>query len=330
MRTAPPTVPGMLTPNSRPESPNEAARADACGRRAPPPQTRRSPSCSIRARSPSSFITSPRTPVVRNQQVRPRPDHSYLQAFLGRPSAAGSRAVPRTRRRRRTPPARRCGWSSAGRAESRARLPPARRSRALHQARGQLVDVAGAHRHQQVAVCELIAQHPRGHVDLGQPPDRAPACRGPPPRRRPAFRSPRRTAPPASRARRTRRAPPPRRQAPAPGRIPGACAACASRGGAGTRRSAAPARARGRPGASPRPPSDDGRSRRRSARPGAGPAVLESPAGGLEARERLRRHARCRIPPRRPPRAPRARSARCARRAPAARRQRRRGHRGAR
>ena len=35
MRTAPPTVPGMLTPNSMPDSPARAARAATAGRRAP-------------------------------------------------------------------------------------------------------------------------------------------------------------------------------------------------------------------------------------------------------------------------------------------------------
>ncbi len=71
--TAPPTVPGMFTPNSRPRRPARAARAAAWGSRAPPPQTRRSPLCSIVASAPSSFMTSPRNPASDTRRFDPEP-----------------------------------------------------------------------------------------------------------------------------------------------------------------------------------------------------------------------------------------------------------------
>ena len=89
----------MLTPNSSPERPSAAARAEAWGRRAPPPQTRRSPSCSIRARSPSSFITSPRTPASAISRFDPDPTTPTSRPALGGPVAAGARAAPAARHR---------------------------------------------------------------------------------------------------------------------------------------------------------------------------------------------------------------------------------------
>ena len=73
MRTAPPTVPGMLTPNSSPVSPQAGVFAAAEGSRAPPPQTTRFPSRSIRVRSPASFSTSPRNPSSETSRFEPEP-----------------------------------------------------------------------------------------------------------------------------------------------------------------------------------------------------------------------------------------------------------------
>ena len=63
----------MLTPNSRPDRPQPAALAAAEGRRAPPPQSTRSPSRSIAARSPPSLIASPRNPSSATSRFEPDP-----------------------------------------------------------------------------------------------------------------------------------------------------------------------------------------------------------------------------------------------------------------
>ena len=73
MRTAPPTVPGMLTPNSRPVRPACAARADTAGSRAPPPHSIRVASISILLSSLSSFRTRPRTPASATRRFDPDP-----------------------------------------------------------------------------------------------------------------------------------------------------------------------------------------------------------------------------------------------------------------
>ena len=71
--TAPPTVPGMLIPNSRPASPQPAALAAADGRRAPAPQTTLDPSRAIAASSRSSLITRPLTPWSETSRFDPEP-----------------------------------------------------------------------------------------------------------------------------------------------------------------------------------------------------------------------------------------------------------------
>jgi hypothetical protein len=59
MRTAPPAVPGIAHPNSIPESPHPVARLTIAASEAPPPHVTRSPSRSMRARSPASRMTTP-------------------------------------------------------------------------------------------------------------------------------------------------------------------------------------------------------------------------------------------------------------------------------
>ena len=86
----------MLTPNSSPARPSAAARAEACGRRAPPPQIRRS----VLVLDPCQFSVQlhdePADARVRHQQVRPRPRPLLRR---GRPrSAHSSRRCSRLRR----------------------------------------------------------------------------------------------------------------------------------------------------------------------------------------------------------------------------------------
>ncbi len=63
----------MLTPNSRPARPQPAAFAEAEGNRAPPPQSRRSPSRSIAASPPSSLSARPRKPESATSRFEPEP-----------------------------------------------------------------------------------------------------------------------------------------------------------------------------------------------------------------------------------------------------------------
>ncbi len=76
MRTAPPTVPGMLTPNSMPDNPARAARAATAGRRAPPPHRMRGPSTAMAASSRSSLTTRPATPSSATSRFEPDPTTS--------------------------------------------------------------------------------------------------------------------------------------------------------------------------------------------------------------------------------------------------------------
>jgi hypothetical protein len=76
IRTAPPTVPGMLIPNSRPPSPQPAAFAAADGRRTPPPASRLVPSRSSAVSSPASFNTRPGTPASATSRFDPEPTTS--------------------------------------------------------------------------------------------------------------------------------------------------------------------------------------------------------------------------------------------------------------
>ena len=76
----------MLIPNSRPSRPQPAVFAAAEGRRAPPPQSTRSPSRSIEARSASSLIASPWNPSSATSRFEPEPITP-----TGRPSASAQR-----------------------------------------------------------------------------------------------------------------------------------------------------------------------------------------------------------------------------------------------
>ena len=164
MRTAPPTVPGMLTPNSIPVSPACAARAETAGRRAPPPQRICVPSSSIVLSSLSSFRTSPRTPPSATSRFDPDPttptsnrsaagpreqplelaERSRAREQLGR-AAGADRRQPGQRVVALDPGGQRRPWPrsvDSGPASTRLRRPATARQR---------VDVAGAHRQAQVA-----------------------------------------------------------------------------------------------------------------------------------------------------------------------------------
>ena len=269
----------MLTPNSIPERPSAAARAAACGRRAPPPQIRRSVLCSIFANSPSSLITSPRTPASATSRFDPEPTTPTSEVRLGGPGEQALELLGRLPARQRTRPPRRCGSSSGARAGSRAPLP--RAGRAAHSRRPRDRPRAGSASRSTSPAPSVTTTSPSasrlastrcGLVERRQPPDRAPAG---------VVRAGVRDEL-AGDARQLALGPLARRvdvehdddvgAAPARGRAPGAGAACASRGAAGRRRSAASGRARAPPAASPRPRSGDGRSRRTCARRCALPA----------------------------------------------------------
>ena len=92
MRTAPPTVPGMLTPNSIPLSPARAACADTAGRRAPPPQSMRVPVHGDLGELLVKFQDKSADAGVRYQEVRPRAHDPYLHALRRRPRQDAPRA----------------------------------------------------------------------------------------------------------------------------------------------------------------------------------------------------------------------------------------------
>src|ERR1700692_1089057 len=90
MRTAPPTVPGMLTPNSIPLRPQFTARALTAGRRAPPPHTTRQPSRSIAARARLARRRHPPAPAHHPQplaldraQLAVQLEHEPQHALVG-------------------------------------------------------------------------------------------------------------------------------------------------------------------------------------------------------------------------------------------------------
>ncbi len=71
--TAPPTVPGMLAPHSRPSSPFAAARCTARGSEAPPPHQTSSPRTEMLVSRPVRRSTKPRNPSSETIRLEPRP-----------------------------------------------------------------------------------------------------------------------------------------------------------------------------------------------------------------------------------------------------------------
>ena len=81
----------MLTPNSIPPRPSAAARAEACGRRAPPPQIRCAVRrCSIFARARVQLDHEPRTPASATKRFDPEP--TVPTSRLGSPAQASRRS----------------------------------------------------------------------------------------------------------------------------------------------------------------------------------------------------------------------------------------------
>src|SRR5438477_9314289 len=193
MRTAPPTVPGMLTPNSMPDRPARAARAATAGSRAAPPQRMRGAATTISASSPSSLITSPATPSSDTSRLEPEPTAATATPAEAahESSSRSARSLPARAKNSPVPPVRtvvrrssgysRCTPAGAGGLIAPAaahgglarRRAPSRSSRA-HQLASQGVHVAGAHHHAEVALGQQLAQHRSGGGERGQPVDRAP------------------------------------------------------------------------------------------------------------------------------------------------------------
>ena len=307
MRTAPPTVPGMLTPNSMPLSPACAARADTAGRRAPPAAANPGPVEFDRAQLLVQLEDQSADARVRHQEVRPRSDDTYLDPLGGRPGQEALEVARASRGGRTARPSRRCGSWSAGPADSRAALragtsgmPRQARwrpgGRGLSEQRApQRVDVAGAHHQAEVSLAQDGRRGTRGRprTSASTPPAARP--RRPPRPPRPGARR-RPGSPRHARAPGRPRAPPRGRRRPAHVRTPGPARACASRGGAGT---PPPDGRRQRPGGGDRR-GDLGRMVRvvvvdRHAA-GARAEQLEPPSGAAEVGQRGGRAASDRLP----------------------------------
>ena len=178
----------MLIPNSSPVSPQPAAFAAAEGSRdAAAADDRASPSRSIAASSPASFMTRPRTPSSATSRFEPEPTTSTADAAPAAQAqqldqlVLGRRAGEELRRaagaHRRQPGERVVALDPGGDVSSPGTPGASRRGgRLVHKRLGEPEDVAGADRHQQVALAEPRRRAPARRVSASAQP-RAPAAR---------------------------------------------------------------------------------------------------------------------------------------------------------